>query len=71
MKSKSATLFAPSDEAFDDIPETEMEEILADPELAKKILGMHFLDQRIGGSDVRILQPQNEQHVCVSCFVIF
>ncbi len=50
------TLFAPSNRAFTSVVESIL---LRDQEAAKRILGLHFVDQRIAGDDVRIHQPQN------------
>ncbi|TRY68541.1 hypothetical protein TCAL_07251 [Tigriopus californicus] len=58
---KTGTVFAPTDDAFGSMTEAEMEEILQDPEEAQKILGMHFVDQRIASDDIRITQPQNDE----------
>lgn len=50
---KEGTILAPSNEAFT----PEVEEALADRDMADKILGMHFVQKRIAGDDVRIRHP--------------
>ncbi|CAB4066813.1 FAS1 [Lepeophtheirus salmonis] len=59
-ESSSGTVFAPSNEAFDDMNPDELEELLSDPIKGQKIFGLHFIEQRISSNDIRILQPQNE-----------
>ena len=49
------TLFAPSNDAFNSV----VEDMITDEEKAKEILGLHFVDKRIAGDDVRVIQPQN------------
>ena len=56
---ESGTVFAPNNEAFDKLSQSELESILQNPKEGPRIMGMHFVDQRIPAEDVRILQPQN------------
>lgn len=58
----SGTVFAPTNEAFDKIPQSELETMLGSSK-GERILGMHFVNQRIPAEDVRILQPQNEMRM--------
>ena len=37
--------------------------MLEDDDTAEKILGLHFVEKRIAGDDVRVHQPQNGQEV--------
>ena len=53
---KDGTIFAPSDKAFSTVLE---DELLKDDDRLKSIIGMHLLDKRIAGDDIRVLQPQN------------
>ena len=59
-KAKRGTILAPSNEAFDEIPKEELDAVLNDPERAKALLGLHFLDQRVSSVDARVVDPQNE-----------
>lgn len=59
----TATVFAPSNEAFGKLFESmggqqAVEELLAGDE-GLKVLGLHFLDQLIPAEDIRIQDPQN------------
>jgi len=56
---ESGTIFAPNNDAFDRLSKSELETLLGS-EAGPRILGLHFIDQRIPAEDVRILQPQNE-----------
>merc|ERR1712051_162452 len=56
---ESGTIFAPNNDAFDRLSQTQLETLLGS-EAGPRILGLHFIDQRIPAEDVRILQPQNE-----------
>ena len=56
---ESGTIFAPNNDAFDRLSQTQLEALLGS-EAGPRILGLHFIDQRIPAEDVRILQPQNE-----------
>ena len=56
---ESGTIFAPNNDAFDRISKYQLESLLGS-EAGPRILGLHFIDQRIPAEDVRILQPQNE-----------
>ena len=56
---QSGTIFAPNNDAFDRLSQTQLEALLGS-EAGPRILGLHFIDQRIPAEDVRILQPQNE-----------
>ena len=37
----------------------DIENLFRDPEQGQLLLGLHFLDQRVGADDVRISRPQN------------
>ncbi len=53
----SGTVFAPSNDAFT----PEVERVLSEePARAEAILGLHFVERRISGEDVRVHRPQNE-----------
>ena len=56
---ESGTVFAPNNEAFDKLSQSELESLLGDATIGPRIMGLHFLNQRIPAEDVRILQPQN------------
>jgi len=56
---ESGTIFAPNNDAFDRLSKSQLEDLLGS-EAGPRILGLHFIDQRIPAEDVRILQPQNE-----------
>lgn len=62
-ETKSGTIFAPTNEAFDVLPETEIEKILEDPVRGRTMLGLHFINQRIASDDIRIVHPQNKDKV--------
>ncbi len=66
----SGTIFAPNNEAFDKIPQGSLETLLGSND-GPRILGMHFVDQRIPAEDVRILNPQNKIKVTYSFTYIF
>ena len=55
---ESGTIFAPNNDAFDRLSQSQLEALLGS-EVGPRILGLHFIDQRIPAEDVRILQPQN------------
>ena len=55
---ESGTIFAPNNDAFDRLSQLELETLLGSKN-GPRILGLHFVDQRIPAEDVRILQPQN------------
>ena len=63
-----ATLFAPSNEAFNRVAkqmggEARLEELLRGQKSNPKILGMHFIDEQIPATDIRITKPQNQIEV--------
>ena len=60
---ESGTIFAPNNEAFDRLSQSQLEAMLGNPATGPRILGLHFIDQRIPAEDVRILQPQNAMKV--------
>ena len=47
-----ATLFAPTDDAFDALPDGVLEEVLADPELLENILAYHVVDGRVFSNEL-------------------
>merc|ERR1711936_282629 len=55
---ESGTIFAPNNEAFDKLSQSELEILLGKD--GRRIMGLHFVDQLIPAEDVRILQPQND-----------
>jgi uncharacterized surface protein with fasciclin (FAS1) repeats len=55
----SGTIFAPNNDAFDRLSQSDLETLLGSKN-GPRILGMHFINQRIPAEDVRILQPQNK-----------
>lgn len=55
---ESGTIFAPNNDAFDRLSQSQLEGMLGSAN-GPRILGLHFIDQRIPAEDVRILQPQN------------
>ena len=55
---ESGTIFAPNNEAFDKLSQSELETLLGTD--GRRIMGLHFVDQLIPAEDVRILQPQND-----------
>jgi len=57
--SESGTIFAPNNDAFDRLSQNELDSLLGSDE-GPRILGLHFIDQRIPAEDVRILRPQND-----------
>ena len=63
---ESGTIFAPNNDAFDRLSKSQLEDLLGS-EAGPRILGLHFIDQRIPAEDVRILQPQNEIKVIYLC----
>jgi len=56
---ESGTIFAPNNDAFDRLSKSQLESLLGSA-AGPRILGLHFIDQRIPAEDVRILQPQNK-----------
>ncbi len=46
------TVFAPVDKAFSAIPKDELDKILADPELLKRVLLYHVVNGRLSAADV-------------------
>ena len=62
---ESGTIFAPNNEAFDKLSQSELEILLGKD--GRRIMGLHFVDQLIPAEDVRILQPQNDIKV-FTCF---
>ena len=60
---ESGTIFAPNNEAFDRLSQSQIEQLL-ESDAGPRLLGLHFIDQRIPAEDVRILQPQNAIKVC-------
>ena len=56
---ESGTIFAPNNDAFDRLSQNELDSLLGSTE-GPRILGLHFIDQRIPAEDVRILRPQND-----------
>jgi len=56
---ESGTIFAPNNDAFDQLSKSQLEALLGS-KAGPRILGLHFIDQRIPAEDVRILQPQNK-----------
>ena len=60
---ESGTIFAPNNEAFDKLSQSELETLLGTD--GRRIMGLHFVDQLIPAEDVRILQPQNDIKVCM------
>ena len=68
---ESGTIFAPNNDAFDQLSKSQLEALLGS-KAGPRILGLHFIDQRIPAEDVRILQPQNKikVHTCPT-FSIF
>ena len=60
----SGTVFAPSNEAFKalatKIGQKKLDDLLASPGEGARILGLHFVDQRVPSDDIRITQPQND-----------
>ena len=67
---ESGTIFAPNNDAFDRLSKSELETLLGS-EAGPRILGLHFIDQRIPAEDVRILQPQNEIKVYPNTLLTF
>ena len=69
---ESGTIFAPNNDAFDRLSKSQLEALLGSA-AGPRILGLHFIDQRIPAEDVRILQPQNKikVHTCPIFFPIF
>lgn len=64
---ESGTVFAPNNDAFDRLSQSQLEALLGS-EAGPRILGLHFIDQRIPAEDVRILQPQNAIKVRLTPF---
>ncbi len=64
-KASTGTVFAPSNSAFTATVESILD---LNPERAKEILGMHFVDQWIAGDDVRIHKPQSKDKVTLPLF---
>jgi len=56
---ESGTIFAPNNDAFDRLSQNQLDSLLGSSE-GPRILGLHFIDQRIPAEDVRILRPQND-----------
>ena len=52
---QDGTVFAPSDNAFTSVAEAALD----DPTVAARVLGLHFVEKRIAGDDVRVHRPQN------------
>ena len=62
--SPGATVFAPSNEAFNRTAkllggEDKLEELIKSQKDAPKILGLHVIDEQIPSNDIRITKPQN------------
>ena len=62
--SKGATVFAPSNEAFNRTAkllggEAKLEEMMKSQKDAPSILGLHLIDEQIPSNDIRITKPQN------------
>ena len=62
--SPGATVFAPSNEAFNRTAkllggEAKLEELLKNQKDAPTILGLHVIDEQIPSTDIRITKPQN------------
>ena len=67
---ESGTIFAPNNDAFDRLSKSQLEALLGSA-AGPRILGLHFIDQRIPAEDVRILQPQNKIKVLALFFPYF
>ena len=57
----TGTLLAPTNDTFDALSGDDLERLNEDP----SVLGLHFLDQRIGSEDARIHKPQNGKVILI------